>query len=170
MACFEELVVRHEAPLLGYLRGRTGNRHDAEDIAQESFVAAFRRLGRFDPARRFAPWLYTIASRLAVDHARARRPTTPLDALNEPAAAPAAGAGQGRDAEQLWDMARRVLTDDQYAAIRLRYMDAMSVRETAAIMGKSAIHVKVLLHRGRRALAARLGRGLDGPSGARGGR
>jgi RNA polymerase sigma-70 factor (ECF subfamily) len=44
----------------------------AEDIAQEAFLAAFRRLDRFDHRRRFAPWLGTIVANRAIDWARAR--------------------------------------------------------------------------------------------------
>src|ERR1700759_4120050 len=61
----------------------------AEDIAQEAFLAAIRRLDRFDRRRRFSPWLYTIVANRAIDWSRARaarRETT--DAVADPASPP----------------------------------------------------------------------------------
>src|SRR5436309_8144365 len=46
---------------------------DAEDVAQETFVRVFRALDRYDPARPFAAWIFTIASRLCIDHIRRRK-------------------------------------------------------------------------------------------------
>ena len=57
---------------------------DAEDLVQETFVKVFRALDRYDPERPFAAWIFTIASRLAIDHLRRRRVKTVSLQVAEP--------------------------------------------------------------------------------------
>ena len=57
MEAFEELVNRHRSTVYRLARTVTGNHHDADDAAQETFVRVFRALGSFDPNRPFRPWL-----------------------------------------------------------------------------------------------------------------
>src|SRR5436190_281439 len=65
-AAFEGLVGRHHGDLLRTLRRITRRVEDAEDAAQEAFLRAYRALDRFDLARPFRPWLWTIGIRLAL--------------------------------------------------------------------------------------------------------
>jgi RNA polymerase sigma-70 factor (ECF subfamily) len=69
---FEGIVRRHHHDLLRVLRRITRNVEDAEDLTQEAFLRAFRALDRFDLARPFRPWLWTIGIRLAL-HALAKK-------------------------------------------------------------------------------------------------
>src|SRR5580704_10768942 len=85
-SCFEELVRRFEAPLLHFLIRRAASRHDAEDLLQESFLVAYRNLGRYQSSWKFGTWLFTIANRLAVSSRRRRRlPIVAEGAIVEPA-------------------------------------------------------------------------------------
>src|SRR5262245_24576295 len=69
-----ELSRRFRPRLLNLLTEQLGCQHsDAEDIAQEALARAFQHSDRFDPRYRFSTWLYTIAVRLAHDHARSVR-------------------------------------------------------------------------------------------------
>src|SRR5436190_19213603 len=70
---FEELALRFEPRIFGFLRRHIGNAHDAEDLTQETFVRAWRAIERFDPTRNFATWLFVIARRAAANYFRARR-------------------------------------------------------------------------------------------------
>lgn len=75
---FTQLVYRHQARVRGYLAGQVSWRQDvADDLAQESFVAAYNCLDRFDGTSAFGTWLIGIARNIALDHARkqARRST-----------------------------------------------------------------------------------------------
>src|SRR4051794_35378927 len=72
-ACFESLVRRFQVPLLHYLLRRTASRADAEDLVQESFLAAYKNLASYDSRWRFSTWLFTIANRLATSAARKGR-------------------------------------------------------------------------------------------------
>jgi RNA polymerase sigma-70 factor, ECF subfamily len=147
-AAFEELVGRMESGLYGFLLRRTGNVHDAEDLSQKTFLAAWRALDRYDPARSFRAWLFTIAYRLAVDHSRVRRDLVELD---ENLAA--ADAKQPMGASDLWETARRRLSGDQWTALWLMYAEGLKIREVARVMRRTTVGVKVLLHRARRTLA-----------------
>lgn len=67
LAAFDELVRRHERRVFGLMLRRAGNRQTAEDLTQETFVAAYRKLERYDPTRPFFNWLCAIGVRLAAD-------------------------------------------------------------------------------------------------------
>ena len=69
---FEDLVRKYHHPLLRLLKGITRNTQDAEDLVQDAFLRAFRNLDRYDPARPFRPWLWTLGTRLAL-HLIARK-------------------------------------------------------------------------------------------------
>ncbi|MFI6576337.1 RNA polymerase sigma factor [Nocardiopsis sp. NPDC050513] len=67
---FRELVRAWHAPLWRYVRSMVGSAHLADDLAQEAWVAVLRGLPRLRQPERFAPWLFTIARRVVVDHLR----------------------------------------------------------------------------------------------------
>jgi RNA polymerase sigma-70 factor, ECF subfamily len=71
-AAFEAAVSPHYANLVRRLVVVLGNAHDAEDVAQDAYLAAFRAWGRFDGTDVRA-WLYTIGLRMAFNHLRGRR-------------------------------------------------------------------------------------------------
>ncbi len=157
-ASFERLVARHTPRLLRFLQRRTGSRHDAEDLAQETWARAFRYLHRFHAHRSFPAWLWTIAARLAVS--RHRKQTLPLAVWSADVAAAGPDARmQLADAEEragLWALAERVLVPAQREALWLFYVEEMSVKEVAQVMSISTISAKVMLHRARRRLGAAL--------------
>ncbi|HWB10425.1 MAG TPA: sigma-70 family RNA polymerase sigma factor [Pirellulales bacterium] len=161
---FSELTLRFRPRLLNLLCGQMGAAHcDAEDIAQESLVRAFQNLHRFDHHYRFSTWLFTIAVRMARDHARSQRRRPPHVGLDEAqchSREPEISERSERlDAvDNLWQTARRVLTDPQYTALWLRYAEDLSPAEIAQVMRKSRIGVRVLLHRSRSRLIAELTR------------
>jgi RNA polymerase sigma-70 factor, ECF subfamily len=77
---YEELVERYHTGLIIHCERLIGNRDDAEDIAQESFVKAYFNLQQFDPARaRYSTWLYKIATNLAIDYLRSRQHQVKVD-------------------------------------------------------------------------------------------
>lgn len=157
-AGFEELVYRYSGRLFHFLRERTGSIEDAEDLVQETFVKAYRNIERYDPAWKFSTWLYTIGTRLAVSAYRSRRPeelrltevsdsVDPQDVQDQ--------LIRQEDSENLWTLARE-LKPDRYRALWLRHVEGMTVKEIAAVMKKTQIHVRVLLHRARSQLAKQL--------------
>jgi RNA polymerase sigma-70 factor, ECF subfamily len=81
-ASFAALVMRYQRELYHFLTRFLGDRIAAEDVFQDTFLQVHLSRDQFDPARRFKPWLFTIAANKARDlmRSRARRPTNPLQA------------------------------------------------------------------------------------------
>jgi RNA polymerase sigma-70 factor, ECF subfamily len=69
---FQELVARYRGRLLNFVNRMIGDRERAEDLVQEAFIRVYRHLHRFDPAKKFSTWIYTIASNLAKNELRNR--------------------------------------------------------------------------------------------------
>src|SRR6266481_1183928 len=65
---FRVLVERHSRSLFRLAYRMTGNQQDAEDVVQESFLRAYKQLGKFDERASFGTWLYRIAINCSLDH------------------------------------------------------------------------------------------------------
>lgn len=157
---FEELAARYKRRLFVYLRSRVGSDQDAEDLVQETFLKLYRNIGAYDPGFRFSTWLYTSASRLAIDVARRRAVEKERlarareRALAEVVSAPDEGPGP----PGVWEEARR-LGGDRFRVLWLRYGEDLTIEEIAAVLGRTKLGVRLLLHRARTSLAGRLGPG-----------
>ena len=128
--------------------------HDAaaaEDIAQESFLAALRALDRFDRRRPFGPWLHRIAVNRAIDWARARKLRAEVELVEHAAAEPAAAA-PGDDV--LAALAR--LAPEHRAVIVLRYLLELTPGEIAETLDLPRGTVNSRLRRGLDALGEEL--------------
>jgi RNA polymerase sigma-70 factor (ECF subfamily) len=155
---FEELACRYKRRLFVYLRPRLASDEDAEDMVQDTFLKLYRNIGGYDPAFRFSTWLYTSANRLAIDSFRkgaGGRDTVAMTAELQ-IADPSAGRVAGPAESGLWDAAR-ALGGDRYRVLWLRYGEDMTIEEIAAVIGRTKLAVRVLLHRARTCLAGRLG-------------
>lgn len=154
-ASFDELVRRFQVPLLQFLR-RKGSADDAEDLVQETFVRIYRNLHRYQSKWRFATWAFTIAHRLKLNQRRRKRPFVDSDVL-ESARASTPGPEQliadAESAKRLWDVAESVLSSQQHAAVWLYYVEDLSVKEVAQVLGRSQMMVKTVLFRARRRLS-----------------
>ncbi len=149
-------------PLLRYLRG-LGPR-GAEDVESETWLQAARGLERFDGTEvEFRAWLFTIARHRLVDERRKadRRPAAPMAPEDLPERLdshdPADAALERLDTDAALELVR-TLSPDQAEVILLRVLGGLDVARVAAIMGKRPGTVRVLQHRGLRALAERLDR------------
>jgi RNA polymerase sigma-70 factor (ECF subfamily) len=149
------LYRRHVHEVYGFFWNQVGRAEDAEDLTSETFLRAMRGLPGFQGRSSYRTWLFEIARRQLVDQWRreGRRPrTVPLDIpLREPEEpAPVASPARVR-------LGRAVLAalPEHYRTVLIhRILDDRSVKETAALMGKTENHVKVLTHRALRRAAA----------------
>jgi len=123
-----------------------GDAAAAEDIAQESFLAAVRALDRFDRGRPFGPWLHRIVVNRAIDWGRARalRRELTLDGVAEPAAS---SPVQGERSEEI-AVALGSLVPEQRAVIVLRYVLEYTPGEIAALLDLPRGTVNSRLRRG----------------------
>ena len=161
MAAFEELVARHQRAALGVAYRFLGDRHEAEDVAQEAFLRILDAAERYVPAAEFTTYLYTVVSRLCMDGARKRSPVY-LDDPPEPSPAPAAAdlaESRERDCEVRAALDR--LPARQRMAVVLRHFEGLDYAGVARAMGVSAKAVERLLARAREALARTLACGSE---------
>lgn len=152
---FEELVSRYSSRLFFFLRSRFQTDEDTEDLIQETFLKAFRNIGRFDPQHKFSTWLYTIALRQAISRFRSeKKRRTPIEPSPSPPD-PQDIVIQKEDSQNIWHLARE-LGGKQYEALWLHYGADMPIKEMAKILSKKPITVRVLLHRARLNLAKKI--------------
>jgi RNA polymerase sigma-70 factor (ECF subfamily) len=162
MPAFEELVSRYENRIFSFVARCCGNTADAREITQDSFVQAFHAIARFDPRQEFAPWLFTIARRKCIDHHRASPPSAEENIADLPDVVdPSELLAREEERQDLWNMARRRLSQSGFHALWLKYVEDLNVTEIAQVLGLTQTHVKVLLFRARNALARALKPGAD---------
>ena len=152
---FSELVERYQERLLRYLLTRSGNRADAEDAVQDTLISVYRYLYSFNPRWRFSTWIYRIAIRNAARQAQSGLQITD-EQIDDNAADPLEACIIASDRENVWLTAKRLLNQEAYAAMWLRYVEDMSIKEVARAMDKTQSWAKVTLLRGRRSLSAEL--------------
>ena len=151
-AAFDELYRRYYPRLNLYCQRRVGDRHVAEELAQEAFVRALRAMPRFAGERRFYPWMTVIAQRLCIDHHRrtSRVETAPdidpgvVDADHD---ALFAAVDAGHLAEAMQRVAPR-----HREVLELREHQGWSYLQIASHLNVPVTTVEALLHRARKAL------------------
>jgi RNA polymerase sigma-70 factor (ECF subfamily) len=162
---FSHLAEVYQGPVYNLTYRMLGNAEEAEDAAQETFWRAYRKLGSYDPTRKFSTWLLSIASHYCIDQLRRRRLTE--ISLEDEALPPAALTSDEPDPE------RRVLRNeleaqiqtlldslapDYRAVVILHYWQGLSYEEIAEATGGTVSAVKSRLFRARRMLAEGLQR------------
>ncbi|MGD8786921.1 MAG: RNA polymerase sigma factor [Phycisphaerales bacterium] len=169
---FGELVRRHGDSLLGYLMKMSSNRHEAEDLFQETFKRVHEKAHTFKDGR-FKSWLFSIATNVAIDGMRRRKrmrfvslnqkldcanpdsdcleAVTAADSSNEP-------SEEAIKTEQTEQIRRAVgaLPEKQRATLVLAYYQQLSYPEVAQVLGCSVGTVKTQMYRALRTLAQKL--------------
>jgi RNA polymerase sigma-70 factor (ECF subfamily) len=164
-AAFEELVMRYQSRVLAVLENLVGNRHQAEDLAQEVFLRVYRARGTYEPNAKFATWLFRIVNNVAMNalrsRSRRREQTVPFrpgdsqhfDALDEAIQVPSGQIPARRldklEVREIVRMAMEVLNERQRLAVLLCKFEGMSYADIATAMKMSPKAVKSLLSRAR---------------------
>lgn len=160
---FEDLLHRTHQQAYHLALRLTGNRTDAEDLVQESYIRAFRFFHRYDSSLPFTSWLYRIMTNAHIDEMR-RRGKLRLSSLDEPH--PETGATW--DVPDVRDSAERTMLNEQVepevqeglvrmtpdfrVAVLLADMEGLSYEEIAEVMNTSVGTVRSRIHRGRKQL------------------
>ena len=159
VAAFTVLVKRHQNSVRAFLAVRLATPMDAEDLAQEVFITAFRKLKEFDLAQPFAPWLRGMALNLWRNHQRKFR-ALPIGGhaelqllLDERLAQQQAIETEGDDLQVLRDCLEQ-MAGPARDLLQARYADGMSVRELCQSTGRNHSAITMQLHRLRSLLAA----------------
>ena len=162
---FAELVRRHQARVFGILHRYERDAQRVEDLAQETFVKAWRALEQFDGRAPFEHWVSRIAVRTALDHLRREKrrkneialPDLGEDALDWLRNADEKNGLAAHDAAEILHRALRRLSPADRVVITMQEIEGRSVKEIAAATGVSGIAVRVRAVRAR----ARLKRALE---------
>lgn len=169
-AAFGQLMRRHKADVFRFARRYTGDPDAALEVVQESFVAAWRALARYDGARPFGAWLRTIALNKCRDRARQtflRRAVFGLVDVDGPEARGRPDGGRDPEAELLGrerlaavDRALAALPAGLKEPLLLTAFEELSQQEAGRILGLTAKAVEIRVYRAKRRLAELLN---DGP-------
>ena len=154
---FAELVQRHQARVFAILHRYERDVQRVEDLAQETFLKAWRALGQFDERAPFEHWISRIAVRTALDHLRREkkhRGDLGFDDLGEDAldwlqAGDAKSELDSRSAAETLHLALAELSPVDRVVITMQELEGRSVKEIAAAIGASAIAVRVRAVRAR---------------------
>lgn len=158
---FRLLVERHSHPLFRLAYRMTGNEHDADDVVQETFLRAFRQLGRFEERADVGTWLHRIAVNCALDLIRARgRHDKHVSGGTEEIMKDDVTANDpqpdrlalSREVQQHVDAALGQLSANERTAFVLRHFEGLGVEEIGSVLGLQSNAAKNTIFRAVRKL------------------
>ena len=161
---FGLLVSRHAQSILSVTRRLLGRESDAEDVAQETFVAAYKALSRFHFDSKFSTWLYRIAVNKCTDSLRARRSETVLLDFADPDSSSFEVADKDtphselEQAELAWELDKGIqaLPHLYRESFVLRHIEGLDYEEMSAILGVHRDTLKMRVYKARTMLSQSL--------------
>ena len=157
---FGELVDRHAGAIVNLAYRMVGNRTEAEDVAQETFLAAFKALPTFRADSKFSTWLYRIATNKCKDWLRVKRPgqgrhdvdiEETLDSHVAETRTPEGLLSQLQVAQELEQAIQRLPTLYREAFV-LKHVEGLSYEEMEEVLGVNGDTLKMRVYKGRRQL------------------
>lgn len=161
---FEGIVDLFKDKIYRHCYRMVGNGHEAEDLAQETFLRAYRNISKYNNEFKFSTWIFRIATNLCIDRLRKKKPDYYLDA-EVPGTDGATMYSQLSSEEPLpeqvvtenerWNELQEEimkLPEKYRTAIVLKYVEDLSLEEISHIMDIPVPTVKTRIHRGREAL------------------
>lgn len=171
-AAFEELVVRHQALVLGTVARMLGSNSEVDDIGQQVFVRVWKSAGRYVARAKFTTWLLKITRNLVFNEMRRsqRRASVPIQPDPDAEALPLRDEGGStpdaaaleKELQQAIDAAIAQLPETQRMAVILRRYHEMTYDQIGDVLDLSVPAVKSVLFRARTELRARLATYLEG--------
>jgi RNA polymerase sigma-70 factor (ECF subfamily) len=159
---FEAIVLAHQKAIYSFVYNTTHNVMDAEEIAQDVFVKAYRNLSSFRGDARLKTWLFKIAHNTLASHFRKKEvktspiDETPLGEANESAIAGAMSAITTEERSRYIEEALGKMAPQQQLLIQLFYLEELSLKEIETVTGLNEGSIKTGLMRGRNRLYALL--------------
>lgn len=146
---FDQLVVRYQSPVRRFFLHQTlGDEPLSDDLAQDTFIKAWRNIGSFRAMSSFQTWLMRIAYNVFYDYVRSRKTTSDIDNVAEPMT-----NGNGNPSLQM-DLyhALSLLKPDERTCITLQLVDGYKIDQIAKITDMKEGTVKSILFRGKEKL------------------
>jgi RNA polymerase sigma-70 factor (ECF subfamily) len=154
---FRQIADRHLGSIVRYAFRLLGNREEAEEVAQETFLRAWQHARTYEPTAKLSTWLHTIAHNAAVDRLRKRRETASAELDDLPASGRPSLLLAHKETALAVNSALDSLAPRQRAAVSLVHYQGLSGSEAAKVLGVEVEAVESLLARGRRKLRHLLG-------------
>lgn len=136
----EILIKKYLNPIYGFVYKRVGSAQDAEDIAQEAFVKAWRNLKKFNAEKSFKAWIFSIAKNTCIDFLRRKKTLLYLETIREPGENDR--SLQQIDIIQLLSSTTRKLIPQYQSVLSFYHNDNLNFREIAEKTGESINTVK----------------------------
>ena len=158
---FEAMVREHWDAVFRLLRSLCGNVHDTEDLAQETFLRAWKQIHSFTPGTKMRSWLFKIASNAFLDEQR-RRKRSRLQSLDEDLAGGSAGPDRALEISQQAAkirLAMSELSELTRTVFHLRATEDLSFREIAEITGSTEQAARWHMHHARTKILELMGTG-----------
>lgn len=167
-AAYSDVVQFYQERIYQHCYRMLGNKHEAEDLAQEAFIRAYVNIDSFDERRKFSTWLYRIATNLTIDRIRKRKPDYYLDAeikgtegltmYSQLSSTNPLPLEEVENLELNHYIHQQIseLPPKYRSIIILRYLEEFSLQEISDILDIPIGTVKTRIHRGREALRKKL--------------
>lgn len=150
---FEKLVSLYEGRLYSFFYSRLNNVEDARELTQDVFITVYQKIDQYDPQRPFDPWLFTVARNTCINHTRKKKlASVPLEKVGEASYSETESLLHGDECRYLWQVAEQNMPELQFSALWLSCHEGMSIKEVADSLGRTPLHIKVLLYRARKKL------------------
>jgi RNA polymerase sigma-70 factor, ECF subfamily len=154
---YRKLVERHQRSVFRFAWNLIGDEHEAEDITQEVFVAAFRRLASYDGKRAaLQTWLLTIARNRCINHLKCKRPAVGDDAIRNRIESASSNDSEHEGFWRALTAALARLPLKQKTAFVLAEIEQLSYAQIATIEQTACGTVKSRIHRAKQQLRAAL--------------
>ncbi|MGC5325170.1 RNA polymerase sigma factor SigW [Brevibacillus sp. SYSU BS000544] len=165
---FAELIEIYKDKIFQLAYRMVGNRQEAEDIAQETFLRVYANLHMYDSSYKFSTWIYRIATNLCIDRGRKKKPDFSLD---EEADGSTGLDWHSRLSSKEKSPEEKIVTKEvqetvqdalselapKYRSIMiLRYIEDLSLQEISDVLKLPVTTIKTRIHRGREALRGKL--------------
>ena len=161
-AAFDVLVEKYEKGVHALAWRKIGDFHDAEEITQDAFLQAYKKLSTLKNPHQFAGWLYVIANRLCIDWLRKQKPEiqsledTPVEDIEEISYRyHVSQQQQTRNAEHHHEIVKKLLAklpESERTVVTLYYLGEMTMKEISKFLGVSVKTISSRLHRARKRL------------------
>ncbi|MBW5448205.1 RNA polymerase sigma factor SigW [Cohnella sp. CFH 77786] len=165
---FAEIVSLYKDKLYHLAYRMTGNRQEAEDVVQDTFLRVFKNLERYDENQKFSTWIYRIATNQCIDRLRKRRNVYSLDAessdhegldgyamMPSDERTPESELIQS-ETQRLIHQAIETLPVKYKSVMVLRYLQDLSLQEISEVLDMPVTTIKTRVHRGREFLRKKL--------------
>jgi RNA polymerase sigma-70 factor (ECF subfamily) len=167
-AAFEELVQLYKDKIYHLAYRMLGNKQEAEDAVQETFLRVYLNLARYDETQKFSTWIFRIGTNLCIDRLRKKKPNYSLDAelpdgeggdwhsmLASDEPSPEDQIVLSETQTQI-RQAIEMMPDKYKSVVVLRYLQDLSLQEIGDVLDMPVTTVKTRVHRGREFLRKQL--------------